>query len=146
LGGYWSTYWYNGYIYGSEITRGLDVFELAPSGFITQNEIDAAKSVKLDYFNVQGQVKFTWPASYSLARAYLDQLERSHGLEAARIADARAELDKAERSSGTEKNAVLSRLVTQLELAVNGADDGGKVRTLATTVRQLSDASELAGR
>src|SRR6185295_16118214 len=60
LGGYWSTYWYNGYIYGSEITRGLDVFELQSSGFLTQNEIDAAKSVKLDYFNTQGQVKFTW--------------------------------------------------------------------------------------
>ncbi|HEV8456127.1 MAG TPA: hypothetical protein VGQ24_14605, partial [Gemmatimonadales bacterium] len=47
LGGYWSTYWYNGYIYGSEILRGLDIFELKPSGFISQNEIDAAKSVHL---------------------------------------------------------------------------------------------------
>ena len=86
------TYWYNGYIYGSEITRGLDVFELGPAAHLTQNEIDAAKSVKLDYFNTQGQVKFTWPASYSLARAYLDQLERSNGLDHSKIASARAEL------------------------------------------------------
>ena len=80
-GGYWSTYWYNGFIVGSEISRGLDIFELKPSGFISQNEIDAAKSVHLDYFNTQGQVKFTWPKTYSLARAYLDQLERSNPAE-----------------------------------------------------------------
>src|SRR4051812_9110677 len=146
LGGYWSTYWYNGYIYGSEITRGLDVFELQPSGFLTQNEIDAAKSVKLDYFNTQGQVKFTWPASYSLARAYLDQLERSSGLDAGTIARTRSELAKAEKSSGNEKNEVLSRLVSQLEVAVNGAADAGKVGTLAATVRELSASSQLAGR
>jgi len=146
LGGYWSTYWYNGYIYGSEITRGLDVFELQPSGFLTHNEIDAAKSVKLDYFNTQGQVKFTWPASYSLARAYLDQLERSSGLDAGTIARTRSELAKAEKSSGNEKNEVLSRLVSQLEVAVNGAADAGKVGTLAATVRELSASSQLAGR
>ena len=28
LGGDWSAYWYNGDIYGSEIARGLDIFEL----------------------------------------------------------------------------------------------------------------------
>ena len=68
--GYWSTYWYNGVIVGSEITRGLDIFELKPSGFISQNEIDAARSVHLDYFNTQGQVKLVWPATFSLARAF----------------------------------------------------------------------------
>src|SRR3954469_19936511 len=146
LGGYWSTYWYNGYIYESAIPRGRDVFELQPSGFLTQNEIDAPKSVKLDYFNTQGQVKFTWPASYSLARAYLDQLERSSGLDAGTIARTRSELAKAEKSSGNEKNEVLSRLVSQLEVAVNGAADAGKVGTLAATVRELSASSQLAGR
>jgi hypothetical protein len=45
LGGFWSTYWYNGYIYGSEILWGFDIFELKPSGLFSQNEIDAAKSV-----------------------------------------------------------------------------------------------------
>ena len=47
LGGDWSAYWYNGYIYGSEIARGLDVFQLTPTKFLTQNEIDAAKAVQL---------------------------------------------------------------------------------------------------
>src|SRR5215217_3644843 len=136
LGGYWSTYWYNGFIYGSEITRGLDVFELQPSGFITQNEIDAAKSVKLEYFNTQGQVKFTWPASYSLARAYLDQLERSEGLDAETIADLRAELATAEGSSGSTQSKVLAGLVSRLEAGQSRAGDRAKVQLLAGTLRQ----------
>jgi len=146
LGGYWSTYWYNGYIYGSEITRGLDVFELQPSGFLTQNEIDAAKSVKLDYFNTQGQVKFTWPASYSLARAYLDQLERSNGLEQSKIASARAELASAEKSSGATQGAALARLVSQLETESTGAADAAKVQLLAGTLKQLEYQPDLARR
>ncbi len=146
LGGYWSTYWYNGYIYGSEITRGLDVFELQPSGFLTQNEIDAAKSVKLDYFNTQGQVKFTWPASYSLARAYLDQLERSNGLDQSKIASARAELASAEKSTGANQSAALARLVSQLESESAGAADAAKVQLLAGTLKQLKYQPDLAGR
>jgi hypothetical protein len=146
LGGYWSTYWYNGNIYGSEITRGLDVFELQPSGFLTQNEIDAAKSVKLDYFNTQGQVKFTWPATYSLAGAYLDQLERSHGLDAAKIAEARAELTVAEKTSGAKQGETLARLVKQLEAEASGAGDSSKVQLLAGTVRELSARGDLARR
>ena len=143
-GGYWSTYWYNGHIYGSEISRGLDVFELQPSGFLTQNEIDAAKSVKLDYFNTQGQVKFTWPASYSLARAYLDQLERSQGMDAARIADARAQLAKAEKAAGADEQQMLTQLVSRLESEANGASDATKVRVLAGAVKQLATSPSLA--
>jgi hypothetical protein len=143
-GGYWSTYWYNGHIYGSEISRGLDVFELQPSGFLTQNEIDAAKSVKLDYFNTQGQVKFTWPATYSLARAYLDQLERSQGMDAARIADARAQLAKAEKAAGADEQQMLTQLVSRLESEANGAGDASKVRVLAGAVKQLATSPSLA--
>jgi hypothetical protein len=143
-GGYWSTYWYNGLIYGSEISRGLDVFELQPSGFLTQNEIEAAKSVKLDYFNTQGQVKFSWPATYSLARAYLDQLERSHGMDADRIADARAQLVRAEKAGRLEQQQVLAQLVSRLESEANGAGDATKVRLLAGAVKQLATSPSLA--
>jgi hypothetical protein len=146
LGGYWSTYWYNGYIYGSEILRGLDVFELKPSGSLSQNEIDAAKSVRLDYFNTQGQVKFVWPKTYSLARAYLDQLERSKGLDPATIATARAELAEAENGSRAERQETLTRLVARLEASVNGAGDASRVRTLAGVVRELGADQRLAGR
>ena len=31
MGGQWSTYYYNGYIYGSEIARGTDVLKLVPT-------------------------------------------------------------------------------------------------------------------
>ena len=74
MGGSWSVYWYNGVIVSSEIARGLDIFELTPSEFLSHNEIDAAKSVKLEYLNTQGQPKYVWPATTSLAKAYLDQL------------------------------------------------------------------------
>jgi hypothetical protein len=144
LGGYWSAYWYNGFIYGSEILRGLDVFELQPSGLISQNEIDAAKSVHLDYFNTQGQVKFTWPKTYSLARAYLDQLERSKGLNARAIAAARKELATAENGSGMKRRETLTQLLSQLEADVHGAGDAAKVQTLAGVVRELGAEPRLA--
>ncbi len=74
MGGSWSVYWYNGVIVSSEIARGLDLFELEPSPFITRNEIEAALTVELEYFNAQGQPRFTWPPSFARSRAYLDQL------------------------------------------------------------------------
>ena len=86
LGGDWSAYWYNGHIYASEIARGLDVFELTPTKFLTQNEIDAAKTVRQSELNVQNQQRVEWPKNLVVARAYIDQLERSQGLEADRIA------------------------------------------------------------
>ena len=54
-GGYWSTYWYNGNIYGAEIARGIDIFRLLPSEYLTQNEIDAATLVRSTVFNAQKQ-------------------------------------------------------------------------------------------
>src|SRR5690606_2255287 len=77
MGGYWSAYWYNGYIYASEIGRGLDVFALTPSEHLSQAEIDAAKLVRFDEANLQNQTKLVWPASFEVARAYLDQLKRT---------------------------------------------------------------------
>ena len=142
-GGYWSTYWYNGVIVGSEMARGLDIFELTPSAFVSQNEIDAAKSVRFDAYNVQGQRKFVWPATFALARAYLDQLERSKGLEAGEISAARASLAAAEKASDTERRDGLTQLAARLQGA-KGANDSAKVRTLAETVKQLAAAPGLA--
>src|SRR5436190_6503629 len=84
IGGYWSTYWYNGRIYGSEIARGLDIFRLLPSEFLSQNEIDAASSIRMDEFNAQHQPKIVFSPTVTVARAYLDQLVRSNGISAAR--------------------------------------------------------------
>src|SRR5467141_5467696 len=96
LGGDWSAYWYNGHIYASEIARGLDIFELTPTKFLTQNEIDAAKTVRLLQFNVQNQEKIDWPRQLVVAQAYVDQLERSQGLPADRIAALRKAIQSAE--------------------------------------------------
>src|SRR5260370_7346489 len=80
LGGDWSAYWYNGYIYGSEIARGLDVFELTPSKSLTQNEIDAAKAVQVAELNVQNQQKIEWPAQLVVVNPYVDQFSPSQAL------------------------------------------------------------------
>jgi len=98
LGGDWSAYWYNGYIYGSEIARGLDVFELTPTSFLTQNEIDAAKAVRVRELNVQNQQKIEWPAQLVVAKAYVDQLSRSQALPADKIADLQKAIQSAEGS------------------------------------------------
>jgi hypothetical protein len=104
LGGFWSAYWYNGFIYGSEIARGLDVFKLTPTKFLTQNEIDAANLVQVNELNVQNQQKLVWPAHLTVARAYLDQLERSNALSAKRIKDLNKAVENAQKSKLGKKD------------------------------------------
>jgi hypothetical protein len=139
-GGSWSAYWYNGIIVSSEIARGLDIYELVPSGLITENELAAAKTVKVPYWNTQDQQRLVWPPSFALARAYLDQLARSNGLEAATIATARTSLASAERASGAQRKAALTELASQLNAAASSAGDQTKVRTLASAVSDLAGA------
>jgi hypothetical protein len=138
LSGSWSAYWYNGVIVSSEITRGLDIFELAPSAFISQNEIDAAKTVHFDYYNTQGQQKLVWPSSFALARAYVDQLERSNGLAAARISAVRQSLTTAEGTSASQRKSGLNALAARLDTDARGSSDTAKVRALASAVRDLT--------
>jgi LVIVD repeat-containing protein len=140
MAGSWSVYWYNGVIVSSEIARGLDIVELTPSGLLSQNEIDAAKTVRYEYLNTQGQPKMVWPPSMALARAYLDQLERSKGLDSDKISSTRKALHEAEEAKGTERQAALSKLATQLDTDASGAGDAAKVRKLAGAVRDLSTA------
>jgi hypothetical protein len=140
MGGSWSAYWYNGVIVSSEIARGLDIFELVPSELISQNEIDAAQLVHLDYFNTQDQPKLVWPASFVVARAYLDQLARSNGLAPDSVSAARRELAQAERLSGQQRTDALTQLASQLNTEAPGAADPAKVRTLAAAVTDLANA------
>jgi hypothetical protein len=127
LGGDWSAYWYNGHIYASEISRGLDVFELTPTKFLTQNEIDAAKSVKVSELNVQNQQKIEWPAKLAVAKAYLDQLQRSQALAADKIAALEKAIQNAERShmskdAVAELNRMASSLAQEAQSARNPTD------------------------
>lgn len=107
MGGSWSVYWYNGYIYNSEIARGLDVFELIPSEFLTENEIAAANTVQMEYLNAQKQPTYRWPPSFVLARAHVDQFERKGTMSSDEIASLRAEIDEAEQQGNEE---IISRI------------------------------------
>jgi hypothetical protein len=140
-GGSWSAYWYNGNIVSSEIARGLDIFELTASPLISQNEIDAAKSVHFDYLNTQGQPKLVWPPTFALASAYVDQLERSNGLPASRISAIRQSLTGAETASGAQRRAALTQLAMELDGNATASRDASKVRTLAAAVRDLAAAT-----
>jgi len=142
LGGEWSTYWYNGYIYGSEIARGLDVFELTPSKFLTQNEIDAAKTVRVAELNVQNQQKIEWPAQLVVAKAYLDQLSRSRALPAERIEDLQKAIQGAESSHMSKsKVAKLKGLAPSLEkdaAAAKSPTDATRLHALAEILKHPS--------
>jgi hypothetical protein len=143
LGGYWSAYWYNGHIYGPEIVRGLDVFELQPSEYLSKNEIEAAKLARVETFNPQMQQKIVWPASVVVARAYLDQLARG-GMAADRVAEIARALDAADRLESAERHAALVALAERLEAEVVGAADARRVEALATIVRELSATQHAA--
>ena len=136
--GYWSSYWYNGYIVASEISRGLDIFALKPSPFLSQNEIDAAKSVRLDHFNAQEQPKFVWPASFAVVRSYLDQVVRVRGLKPERTSAIARELAATESLSGQQRSTSLAQLATELDHDAMGATDAPRVGAMAAAVRNLA--------
>jgi hypothetical protein len=142
LGGEWSAYWYNGYIYGSEIARGLDVFELTPTTFLTQNEIDAAKAVRLTEENVQNQQKIEWPASFTVAKAYVDQLSRSQALPAGQISQLQKAIHGAEKShNNRNKMAKLKGMAPGLQKDAESAKtpaDSMRMHALADVLQRLS--------
>jgi hypothetical protein len=142
-GGYWSTYWYNGHIYGSEIVRGLDVLRLTPSEHLSENELAAAALARFGEFNPQEQPAKRWPAAFVVARAFLDQLERGEGLGSARIAELRRELARLEAlSPGAARSEGLTLLALRVDADARSAADGARVRALASAIRDLAGAGE----
>jgi uncharacterized protein (DUF305 family) len=129
LGGYWSTYWYDGKIYGTEIVRGLDVFSLVPSEHLTENEIAAAAlGNQGNVFNPQTQFPVTWPAEPVVAGAYLDQLERDNELSPAFVTNLAGALHRS--TSLLEKGAQDQELAASLEgMARNLDADTGNAQT-----------------
>jgi hypothetical protein len=142
-GGYWSSYWYNGYIYGAEIARGIDIFRLKPGEFLTQNEIDAAILVRSTQFNSQNQPKIVWPAVTVVAKAYLDQLNRNKAIRPERARAVREGLDKVdELRTGKERNAAetlaaLDAVAAQVEGDAKAATgrDAARLSALAETLK-----------
>ncbi len=141
-GGYWSSYWYNGFIYGAEIARGIDIFRLLPSEHLTRNELEAATLVRWEEFNSQQQPKVIWPPAIVVARAYLDQLVRSNAVSKDRADAISSTLDRAERVTSRDKGAPpaaaeLTTLAGQLERDAAGAQprDAARMRGMAETLK-----------
>ena len=143
LGGFWSAYWYNGNIYGSEIARGIDIFSLTPSEYLTQNELDAAMMIRNEELNTQEQQKIVWPAAAPVARAYLDQLTRSKAIQPERVRAVKEAIDKADGiRTGKEKNAAtviaqLDAVATMLDADAAAAPghDAMRFKALAATLK-----------
>ncbi len=145
MGGYWSAYWYNGYIYASEIGRGLDVFALTPSEHLSQAEIDAAKLVRFDEANLQNQTKLVWPASFEVARAYLDQLKRTNGIRPDLATRVDTELQRAQRlAAETRKEAAADRLTGMAEQVEDDARAPGQYGDEDGLLRLASSLQDLA--
>jgi hypothetical protein len=142
VGGSWGAYYYNGYIYSSELARGFDILELRPSDKLSANEIAAAKLVRMTEYNPQSQPHIVWPAAFPVVRSYLDQLVRGNGLSKARTTAISNTLATAEKQTGAARGATLTKLATQVDNDVNGAKDQTRVRAMAAAIRDLAAASK----
>ena len=146
--GYWSTYWYNGRIYGTEISRGLDVFEMQPSDFLTENEIAAASLEALKgTVNAQTQERIAWPAVPVVARAYQDQLLRTGAIDEAQSRELSEALNRAQRlleRGNSNRNAAseLEALAGRFETSARSLDGitAKRYLELAGTVAGIADA------
>ena len=138
MAGSWSAYWYNGVIVSSELARGLDIMELIPSDYLTENELAAAKSVRMEHFNAQGQERVKWPPTFSLVHAYLDQLDRGAILSIARVNGLRSELAAAETAPPAVRRRGLERLADELQREVTSSDDPERMRLLVSALRELA--------
>jgi hypothetical protein len=138
LGGLWSTYWYNGNVFGTEISRGLDVFDLRRSGKMSRDEIAAASQVRLDEFNSQMQTRFTWEPSFAVAGARLDQLERSDDVSSKKMRAVRRHFDDARKIASREPRraaALLDRAAALLGRRGLEGEARDALRDLARTLR-----------
>ncbi len=144
-GGYWSAYWYNGNIYGSEISRGVDIFRLTPTQQLSQNEIDAAIQVRMTEFNAQNQPRVSWPASSVVARAYLDQLGRTNAIAPERARAVRDALERVdELRTGKERTA--ATILTALDAVADQVAADAKTKTGRDAMRLTALAETLKGR
>jgi len=141
MGGSWGAYYWNGYIYSSELSRGLDILELVPGEQLSRNEIEAAKLARMDEYNPQMQPRVTWPAAFPVVRSYLDQLVRNRGLPAARTSAIASALTRAESARGTARRTQLNVLAAQLDRDARGAADAARVTAMAGAVRDLARAT-----
>ncbi len=142
IGGSWGAYYWNGYIYSSELARGFDILELLPSDKLSANELAAAKLVKMTEYNPQSQPKIVWPAAFPVVRSYLDQLVRDNGLSKERTTAIASALTAAEKQTGAARGAALTKLATQVDGEVSGAKDSARVKAMSAAIKALAAVSK----
>jgi len=142
IGGSWGAYYWNGYIYSSEMDRGFDILELEPSDQLSKNEIEAAKLVRFTDYNPQSQPKIEWPAAFPVVRSYLDQLVRGNGLPTERTTAIAGALDAAEQQSGKARRDALNALGKQVDGDVKGAKDSARVKMMSDAIKSLAKATK----
>jgi hypothetical protein len=142
IGGSWGAYYWNGYIYSSELARGFDILELLPSDKLSANELAAAKLVRFTEYNPQSQPHIVWPAAFPVVRSYLDQLVRDNGLSAERTTAIAKALDAAEKQTGAARGASLTKLAKAVDGDVAGAKDQARVKSLSAEIKRLAAASK----
>jgi LVIVD repeat-containing protein len=142
IGGSWGAYYWNGFIYSSELDRGFDILELEPSDQLSKNEIEAAKLVRMAEYNPQSQPKIVWPAAFVVVRSYLDQLVRGTGLAAGRTTAIASALDAAENATGKARRDALNALAKQVDKDVSGAKDSARVKMMADAIKDLAKATK----
>jgi hypothetical protein len=141
MGGQWSTYYYNGYIYGSEIAWGTDVFKLVPTKDLTQNEIDAAAQVYLPELNVQNQPHIDYPPTFLTAKAYLDQLARGTSLDAGKIAAIHGDID----AKNAKKLRADAKAAEKAAAGAKTAKDAERLHELAKILASNGAGASKAG-
>ena len=145
VGGYWSTYWYNGNLYASEIARGMDIFKLLPTQYLSQNEIDAATQWRVAEFNAQNQPLVKHQPTTAVAKSYVDQLNRTKGLSAERakaVIDGLAKVD--ELRTGKERNAAAA--LAALDAVADQVAADAKAAKGRDAIRLQSLSDTLKGR
>lgn len=141
IGGSWGAYYWNGYIYSSEMDRGFDILELEPSEHLSKNEIEAAKLVRFVEYNPQSQPRIEWPAAFPVVRSYLDQLVRMNGLARERTTAIGAALDAAEQQQGRARRDALNALARQVDRDAASAKDRARVEAMSGAIKALARAT-----
>jgi LVIVD repeat len=130
LGGLWATYWYNGFIYGTEIARGFDTFGLQPSEHLSANEIEAASEVVLDQFNSQLTSELVAAPSFAVVRANFDQVVRAGSINDKTAAKVQQAIDKAEKLVANGEDASAADLLNSAAQRLNNTSQAALKQAL----------------
>jgi hypothetical protein len=137
FGGFWSTYWYNGQTYGSELARNFDVMGLTPTDQLSVNEIQAAREAQVGRLNVQHQDRLEWDPSFAVVRSFRDQLERAEDIDAETLAQVDKFVDRAERFADQGQSGAAS---AQLHAIAQQLKHDATFDSLSGAMEDLSDA------